>query len=65
MIKVLERKELPGKQPVIQHCSRCKSTLEMIPEKDCKYRSDQRGGDYWQYTCPVCNTPNSFTLKAW
>ena len=55
MIKVLKRYPPKGSEPVEHTCTNCKSELQLVPRIDAEFHSDQRDGDYWKFTCPVCN----------
>lgn len=52
-MEIIERGVPKSERTVTFSCDECKSKLRAA-EKDGKYRSCQREGDWVEYICPVC-----------
>lgn len=52
-MKIISKGTDPATVPLYATCNKCKTQIEFLPH-EAKFRSDQRDGDYYTITCPVC-----------
>ena len=64
-MKILQEGKLPVERIYKLHCNRC-STIFEFQQKEAKYVSDQRDGDFLEITCPLadCNKKLTVTVKS-
>lgn len=53
-MRIIERGTPPSEQPVEFRCCNCKTIFECM-KGEIERVSDQRDGDFWKSTCPVCH----------
>lgn len=52
-MKIISRGTPPETKPVRFECRKCKTVFETT-QAEVRRVSDQRDGDFWQHTCPIC-----------
>lgn len=59
-MKIIEKGKLPGERFAQVRCSSCKTLFEFL-QKEAKFTSCQREGDFYQIHCPLdgCGTLNT------
>lgn len=61
-IKVIRRGVVKESIPRTTDCTICHSELEFVPS-EVKRVFDQRDGDFYQFSCPVCNASVTVSVK--
>ena len=62
-MKIISRGEIPEKKPVRMTCDHCK-TLAEFEQSEMRPVFDQRDGDYWSVSCPVCEREITKAIRA-
>lgn len=53
-MKIIQRGANPAAEPIRATCRKCQTIFEFHP-LEAKYSADQRDGDFYSITCPVCS----------